>query len=361
MEPPLFLLPQQERLQRSCNTTSGTRNEHLENALPRHHGIPREPEERSRPGMRTRWGAFIVGLIVATTMTVMDGRSSNEQGAAPTKTREPVVTPVAGPSWLNRLGLTYRDTSLGRGGATYGPPPTQRPVPPSAAPLTVGGPVVLNGADLYRLNCQSCHRAEGTGSPPEIKSVLGLVEGTSLELVRQHLQKEGTAAARSTARAQATRARTDLYQRIQKGGQRMPPLAHLQETDIDAIYAYLTELAGAPEAPPQPRQTTSWARLGEHVVKGTCHICHDAVGPRPSAEALLVKGTIPSFTTLLEDKPVADFVTKVRRGAPVTTTDPVFHYRGRMPVFSYLREVEVAAAYMFLVDHPPQPGDARRR
>ena len=141
----------------------------------------------------------------------------------------------------------------------------------------------------------------------------------------------------------------------------MPPLAHLQEADIDAVYAYLTQLAGTPDAPPQSRQTTSWARLGEHVVKGTCHICHDAVGPRPSGEALLIKGTIPPFTTLLEDKPVADFVTKVRSGAPVTTRDPVFHYRGRMPVFSYLQEVEVAAAYMFLVDYPPQAAASKRR
>ena len=83
----------------------------------------------------------------------------------------------------------------------------------------VGRPVEPSGADLYRLNCQSCHRAEGTGSPPEIKSVLGLVQGSPLELVRQHLQKEGMPSAGSAARAPATRARADLYQRIQKGGQ----------------------------------------------------------------------------------------------------------------------------------------------
>jgi mono/diheme cytochrome c family protein len=319
--------------------------------------------------MRRPWLALLGGLIVGTTLTIVGGGSSNEQSAPVTKPREPVVTPVAGPSWLNRLGLTYRESSLGRGGATYGPPPTpptygpsstQRPSQPSAA-LPVGRPVELSGADLYRLNCQSCHRAEGTGAPPEIKSVLGLVQGSSVELVRQHLQQEGKAAAGSTARAQATRARADLYQRIQKGGQRMPALAHLQEADIDVLYAYLTQLAGSPDASPQSRRTTSWARLGEHVVKGTCHICHDAVGPRPSGEARLIQGTIPPFTTLLEDKPVVDFVTKVRSGAAVMTGDPAFHYRGRMPVFPYLQDVEVAAAYMFLVDYPPQAGDSKRQ
>jgi mono/diheme cytochrome c family protein len=223
--------------------------------------------------------------------------------------------------------------------------------------LAVGRPVELSGADLYRLNCQSCHRAEGTGSPPEIKSVLGLVQGSSLKLVRQQLQKAGTASAGSAAQAQATRARADLYRRIQKGGQRMPPFAHLQEADINAIYAYLTLLAGAPDAPSQSHQTTSFARLGEHVVKGTCHICHDAVGPRAS-RAALVQGTIPAFSTLLQDKPVVDFVTKVRSGAPVTMGDPAFHYRGRMPVFPFLQDVEVAAAYMFLVDYAPQAADS---
>ena len=310
--------------------------------------------------MRRLWLVLIAGLIVGTGLVVTSG-ASNEQGGPPTKAPEPVVTAVAGPSWLNHLGLTYRESSLGRGAARYGPPPTQPPAQPSAAPLRVGRPVLLSGADLYRLNCQSCHGAEGTGTPPEIKSVLGLVQGSSLELVRQHLQQKGTAAGRSAAQEQAARAKTDLFRRIQKGGERMPALAHLQEADINVLYAYLTELAGSPDAPTQLRRTASWARLGEHVVKGTCHICHDAVGPRPSGEALLVRGTIPPFTTMLEDKPIADFVTKVRSGAPVMTGDPVLHYRGRMPVFSYLQDVEVAAAYMFLVDYPPQAGEPKRR
>ena len=198
--------------------------------------------------MRKRCVVFIAGSLVGATLTIVGAGSSTEQSAPPakTKTQEPVVTPVAGPSWLNRLGLRYNETSLGRSGAPYGPPPAQRPSPPGAVPLAVKRPVELSGADLYRLNCQSCHRAEGTGSPPEIKSVLGLVQGSSLELVRQHLQKEGTASAGSAARAQATRARADLYQRIQKGGQRMPALAHLQEADINAIYAYLTRARRRP-------------------------------------------------------------------------------------------------------------------
>ena len=311
--------------------------------------------------MLKSWLVLAAGLIVGTTLMAARGGSANVQSAAQTKTREPVVTPVAGPSWLTRLGLTYRDSSLGRGSATYGPPPAQPPSESHEVRLPIGDPVVLSGADLYRLNCQACHGVGGTGIPPEIKSVLGLVQGSSLELVRENLRQKGTPASRSAAQAQAAQAKTDLFRRIQKGGDRMPPLAHLKDDDIAVLYAYLTQLAGSPDARAQLRRTVTWARLGEHVVKGTCHICHDAVGPRPSAEALLLQGTIPPFTTLLEDKAVAGFVTKVRNGAPVMTRDPVFHYRGRMPVLAYLREVEVAAAYMFLADYPPQAGDSKRR
>ena len=133
----------------------------------------------------------------------------------------------------------------------------------------------------------------------------------------------------------------------------MPPREHLQESDIDMLYAYLTELAGTPDARPLTAKTVSLDRLGENVVKGTCHICHDAVGPSPTGPALL-NGDIPSFKTLLASKNVVDFITKVRSGGPTTMGDLPFHYRGRMPVFYYLNDHEVAAAYVFLNTFPPQ-------
>ena len=67
-----------------------------------------------------------------------------------------------------------------------------------------------------------------------------------------------------------------------------------------------------------------------------------------------MQGTIPPLNVLLQEKPVVDFLTKVRSGAAVTSSDASFHYRGRMPVFAYLRDIDVAAAYTFLVDYPPQ-------
>jgi mono/diheme cytochrome c family protein len=288
---------------------------------------------------------------MAGTFTVAAGQGGPPASGQPA--RDPVVTPVVGPSWLNRLGVRYRDTTLGRSAATYGPPPGERPAGAAPIPLAIGRPVVLTGADLYRLNCQSCHRAEGTGSPPEIKSVLGLVQGSSLELVRKQLREQGKASAASAARAQSGKARTALYNRVKRGGERMPPLAHLADADFAALYAYLTQLARTPDATSQSPRTVSWSRLGEHVIKGTCHICHDAVGPRPTNEAVMF-GTIPPLTTLLEEKLIVEFLRKVRTGAPVMAGDPAFHYRGRMPVFPYLSDLEVAAAYNFLIAYPPQ-------
>ena len=295
---------------------------------------------------------FLAGLIAGATLLGADsrGRQPNRSAAQPA---DSIVTPVVGPSWLNHLKLNFSDSSLGRGAGRYGPTPTEpQTVTPGSTSFVAGQSNVITGADLYRLNCQACHRAEGTGSPPEIKSLLSLVQGSSLELVRGQLHSENKAEA-ARIRQQVTQARSELYRRIREGGQRMPPFAHLQEADIDVLYAYLTELAHTPDSPRQSQRIVSWGRLGEHVVKGTCHICHDAVGARPTGEALL-QGAIPPLAVLVADNPPITFISKARNGAPVAMGRPSFHYRGRMPVFYYLQDVELAAAYDFLVAYPPQ-------
>ena len=207
---------------------------------------------------------FLAGSIAgATLLAAHNGDDSGQGRGATGKPAEPGVTPVAGPSWLNQLNLTYRDSSLGRGAGRYGPPPAEpavtepRPaVRDSTSSYIPGGSAVLTGVDLYRLNCQACHRAEGTGSPPEIKSVLDLVQGSSLEFVRRHLQQEGVAASAATIRTQVSAARKELDRRIREGGQRMPPFAHLEEADINLLYAYLLELARTPDSRvPSPRWT----------------------------------------------------------------------------------------------------------
>jgi mono/diheme cytochrome c family protein len=212
---------------------------------------------------------------------------------------------------------------------------------------------------LYRLNCQACHTAEGTGSPPEIKSALDLVRGSSLALVRRQFQQEGLTATPASVKADVAKARTELFRRIREGGQRMPPHTHLQRADVEVLYAYLSQLAQTPDGPQPSQITTTWARLGEHVIKGTCHICHDASGLRPSADAML-QGVIPPLNVIRADNSQASFVSKAKNGAPLVTGRPSFHYRGRMPVFYYLQEEELAAAYDFLTAYPPQAAPGQR-
>lgn len=251
------------------------------------------------------------------------------------------ITPVSGPSWLHRLGVDIRDTNLGRGAGRYGPNPLDPAPAPKTVAVNVESPVTISGADLYRLNCQPCHRAAGTGAAPDIKSLLPMVQGSS--------QHQMTAALRH----KATQTRAALYTRIEKGGQRMPPREYMQRSDIDLLYGYLTALAGNGTSSTR-RETISVNRLGEFVAKGTCHICHDATGPRPTQEAILIQGNIPSLSSLVTDKPIADFVNKARTGASISMGNPPLPHRGRMPVFYYLTDTEITAAYVYLSAYPPK-------
>lgn len=261
------------------------------------------------------------------------------------------VTPVAGPAWLTQLGVTLSETSIGRGSGRVGP--TTRPASPPLTSLVVPSAVTLTGADLYRLNCQACHGHSGAGAPPEVKSAVDPIRGVPLDVLRKQLkaqhQPEGQAAARATPR----RVRAGILLRMHQGGQRMPSREHLSELELGLVFDYLTALAADRPAAATRPETANWAQLGQHVVKGTCHICHDAVGPRPRDKAM-VQGAIPSLASLMATQTVADFVVKARSGAPVTLPALGMAHRGRMPVFEYLKDQEIAAAYMYLASHPPR-------
>ena len=111
-------------------------------------------------------GLFVASVLAASVAT------QDKPPASGKPQRDPIVTPVTGPSWLNLLGVRYSDTTLGRSAATYAAPPGERAARPTPLPLAVGQPVVLSGADLYRLNCQACHRAEGTARRPRSRPSL---------------------------------------------------------------------------------------------------------------------------------------------------------------------------------------------
>ena len=267
------------------------------------------------------------------------------------------VTPVDGPSWLKHLGRAFDETSMGKTGS-LGPAPGRRrrggpQWNPALADDLLTQSMVLSGADLYRLDCQGCHKANGKGLPPEINSIVDPVQATSPELIVQRMKKAGAPISWAIAKQLASQAETSLLQRIDHGGQSMPPFPHLNEVEVRALVAYLNQLAGVPGA--RGRQIhvqEPVVRVGEHLVKGTCHICHSATGSNPSPQQLM-QGAIPPLAVLTTRLTLPQFFRKVTTGAPITMGTLRLQYRGRMPVFSYLSENEVAAAYLYLTLYPP--------
>lgn len=276
-------------------------------------------------------------------------------------TRDDSVTPVTGESWLVHLHRPFAETSMGK---TWilGPP---EPVPGEdipqwqleLSPRSATQIVTLHGSDLYRLNCQGCHGSSGQGAPPEINSVINPVRATSVAVIMERSKKTGQDVSRADAAVLAGQAKTLLLQRFRNGGQAMPPFPQLNEPEIHSIVAYLEQLSEIPGA--EKRQITineSNYRVGEQIVKSTCHICHGATGANPNPQQLL-DGAIPPLSTLTRRMNLAEFVRKVTRGAPIVMGMAPFSYqdsyRGRMPVFPYFTEEEAADAYLYLTVYPP--------
>ncbi len=88
-------------------------------------------------------------------------------------------------------------------------------------------------------------------------------------------------------------------------------------------------------------------------MKGTCHICHPATGSWPDPEALL-DGAIPPLSGITSRFTPAQLIQKVRYGAPIEMGAAHVWFRGRMPVFHYLSDQEVEAAYFYLASYPPR-------
>jgi mono/diheme cytochrome c family protein len=211
----------------------------------------------------------------------------------------------------------------------------------------------LHGSDLYRMNCQGCHGESGFGVPPAINSVINPVRATSVEVIMARAKKTGQDLSRADATVLANQARTSLLQRLHIGGQEMPRFPHLNETEIRSIAAYLEQLSDVPGAArKQVSLRESSIRVGEQIVKSTCHVCHSATGPNPNPEEILF-GMVPPLSTLTARTNLSEFVRKVVSGAPIVMGNPALPYRGRMPVFRYLSQDEAADVYLYLTLFPP--------
>ena len=272
-------------------------------------------------------------------------------------TKNVPVTVVEGESWLNHVHRTLDETSMGTTGRS-GPP---APMPGEETPRWQLGlspgfatqTVTLHGSDLYRLNCQGCHGESGLGAPPEINSVIDPVRATSLAATIERMKKVGMDMTRADAAKLVKQSKNALLQRLHNGGQDMPPFPYLSEVEVRSLVAYLKQLAGVSGAETeQVAVKESPLRVGEHIVKSTCHICHSAAGPNPNPEQLL-RAAIPPLNTLTTRTSLPEFVRKVTYGAPIMMGTPPLPCRGRMPVFGYWSEDEAADAYLYLTLYPP--------
>src|SRR5215469_16505801 len=217
---------------------------------------------------------LFVSFIVATTLIAQ----ATAQKSVP-------VTPVTGESWLTHLQRALENTSMGKT-VRLGPPtvvPTRAIAEQNAARLqslafeAARPSVVVQGADLYRLNCQGCHGEFGLGAPPEINSVIEPTRATSSALVMARMKQRGLDTNWSQVNEMANQAKGSLLDRLHKGGTDMPPFPHLSDAEVRAIFSYLRQLAGIPGAEAQQaRVEESPVRIGEHIVKSTCHTCHNA-------------------------------------------------------------------------------------
>lgn len=276
-------------------------------------------------------------------------------------TKDVSVTAVEGESWLRHLRRSFNDTSMGKTWDLGPPPSTPGEESPrwqlELSPGYATQSVTLHGSDLYRLNCQGCHGGTGSGAPPEINSVINPVRATSVVVILERTKKTGQEMSRADAAVLARQAKVLLLQRLHKGGEAMPPFPQINELEIRSIVAYLEQLSDIPGAERnQVAVKESPYRVGELIIKSTCHICHSATGPNPDPQQLL-DGAIPPLSTLTTRTSLPEFIRKVTNGAPVIMGNPPVSYRdsyrGRMPVFRYLSEEEAADAYLYLTIYPP--------
>lgn len=306
--------------------------------------------------------------IAAILLLAAAGAWSGGRAAESGPSRAAAVTSLGGPSWLRAQAISVDETNLGHMGGG-GPPPAparaaafdedvRRAVAlagsnDAAARANLEAHVTADGADIYRLDCRSCHGPDGRGEPPEVGSIVGPVRALSPALIEQDMRGAGRPVRPDLATQLAAQAEKNLVERLRNGGKRMPPFRQLSDAERDALVRYLKRLVGVPVAKGERAEVAeSPARLGELLVQGTCRICHDATGPG-SGHMMMMMGRIPALASIPEQLSLEAVVHKVRHGWS-GMAGMMGRRMSRMPVFSYLSDEEVAAAYLYLAYYPPR-------
>jgi mono/diheme cytochrome c family protein len=322
-------------------------------------------------------------LIAVALLTSASGQNvsvNREQGgtqsvvkpvSADVKVAEYPSVSLNGPSWIKHLNLTVSQTHLGQmGGNVSSSSAASAPVGKGATSLGSNiqrflsalraqpqqASAILNeqfqvaGADLYRWNCQSCHGPTGEGAVPEINSVIGPVQGTSPILTKKRMEGRGLDVDDDMVQQVTDLADGSLRDRLKHGGKNMPSFEYLRADEVEALYGYLEKLASVP---PTKRDgllvPESAARVGEHIVRGTCHVCHDATGPGAGQIALL-QGTLPSLASLPKEHSLSGVVHQVHFGSCGMMKTAGAEV---MPAYPYFTDEEIASVYFLVYSAKP--------
>jgi len=237
------------------------------------------------------------------------------------------VTPASGPSLVARLKTGVDWTAFGRAGESGG---NDRATSPAGAGEWLENGFTLTGADLYRLNCRSCHGPKAHGARSGIPPLVGALAAPGEPVAADERGSE-----------------IRVRHRLVDGGRVMPPFSHLAPEEVDLLLHHLRALAG--QLPASDRTVAEPAmRVGEHVVKATCQVCHDAArGPeRQPADDQVI-----TLAEMTQKFAVGEFVTKVHTGSAAGPDGRP----ARMPHFDYLSTHELEAAYVYLTAYPPVP------
>jgi mono/diheme cytochrome c family protein len=240
------------------------------------------------------------------------------------------VTPATGPSLIAKLKTGVDWTAFGRaGGADTTAVAGGGGESPGARALSnwlLDG-FELTGADLYRMNCRSCHGPAGQGSRSGIPPLTGaLAKGAPGEPVGE----------------------IRVRHRLVDGGRVMPNFSHLEGEEVTLLLGHLRTLAGEGNPAADKRLRQSAARVGEHVVKANCQVCHDAV---PGTARQPADTAVIALSEMTARFSVGELLRKVRTGTPEIVQNAT---HGRMPRIDYLTREELEAAYVYLVGFPPR-------
>ena len=110
------------------------------------------------------------------------------------------------------------------------------PRPPRRTPAAAADAPSSSREGPYRLSCQSCHREDGGGAPPEIRPT-GLARATSRQFFRDKMKERGLPVDEAQLAQNAAQAETSLRDRIRKGGEKMPPFPQLDRAETESVIA----------------------------------------------------------------------------------------------------------------------------